>query len=171
MGVLVGHLLAAALGFRRGLAPCVGAGLALLLLTGCGEEQQLTLAKYLEELEFDAPLEEVRFVELGEYHIPIAVTGSTGKRQVNTPAWMQLQFRLSAETAPEHESAVQKAVDRQQGAFHDAVLTICRTTSIDELGDPRLAAVRSRLSDVAKSLFGEDRIRALVLNEIQTEFL
>ncbi|MCA9257931.1 MAG: hypothetical protein KDA61_01970 [Planctomycetales bacterium] len=146
---------------------------AVAILGGCSEEKVITLADYLDELEFDAPLEEVANVELGTYRIPLAAqTQSQASNEAGDgTVWMVLEFMLLAETAPEHQKSVEKALERHSGALHDAVLSICRTASVDEVLDPRLAALKSRLSDVTRMLLGDSRIRALVLNDIQTDFL
>jgi hypothetical protein len=53
----------------------------------------------------------------------------------------------------------------------DAVISIVRTSSVDELADPRLSAVKARLSDVARPMLGEERVRQLVLNEFDADAL
>lgn len=147
--------------------------LAATSCLGCGGEEAkvVTLATYLEELEFDAPLEEVSHIHLGDYRIPIAVLVERETDHDPAPVWMKLQFSLYAETAPEHSAAVEAALERRQGAIRNAVLEICRSASVDEVLDPRLASVKSRMSEATKSLLGDDRIRALIMGQIQTNFL
>ena len=41
-----------------------------LMLTGCGGEEVAKLEDYLEELEFDRPLESVKEIEVNSYRIP-----------------------------------------------------------------------------------------------------
>jgi hypothetical protein len=82
---------------------------------------------------------------------------------------MRLRFDLVAETAPEFQSAVVAASERRRGAINDAVLGIIRSSSIDEITDPRLAAIKSRMTEAARPLLGEGRIRQLVLNKIIAE--
>ena len=81
---------------------------------------------------------------------------------------MRLQFKLMAETAPPYEKAVLEASKRHRGAMNDAVLTVVRTSTVEELADPRLAAVRARLGEITRPMLGEDRVRQLMLDELTT---
>lgn len=145
--------------------------LAIVTAAGCAEAETPTLGDYLNEVHYDAPLEQVSSIPLGEYRIPIvAGLEDAGDEHVDH-VWVQLQFALFAETAPEHQAAVEEAARRYEGDFQDRVLKICRATSIEELEDPRLSAVKARLSDAAKALFGANRIRTLVLNDVKTDVL
>lgn len=145
--------------------------LAIVTAAGCAEAETLTLGDYLNEVEYDVPLEQVSSIPLGEYRIPIVTSlADAGDERVDR-VWVQLQFALFAETAPEHQAAVEEVARRYEGDFQDRVLKICRATSVEELEDPRLSAVKARLSDAAKALFGANRIRALVLNDVKTDLL
>ena len=105
------------------------------LCTGCGGDDETLLGAYLTGLEVDAPLDSAASTSLGDFDVPVATTvkGSGGSRTV----WMRIRFELFAETQPENASAVTKAFERHRGALNDAVLTIVRSSSVDELTDPR----------------------------------
>lgn len=136
---------------------------------GCAGEAELRLADYLEELEFDAPLKSAGYatVTIGEFDVPVPVRVNLSEGAKN--GWMRVRFELSAETAPEFEQAVLSAYENHRGAMNDAVVTAVRCCSLDELTDPRLAAVKTRLTACARPLLGADRVRQLVLNKIATE--
>jgi hypothetical protein len=151
------------------------AGGVLAAIAGCDGAQSGRLVDYLDELEFDVPLETAAYVSLGRFDIPISASkGSTRAskyvQQIDERGmvWMRLQFELTAETTPQQEKAVAEAVEKHRGALNDAVLTIVRTSTLDELADPRLSAVHGRISEVARPLLGETRVRQLVFNDPQS---
>lgn len=153
----------------RAVRACLHAAL-LLAAVGCADDNTPRLADYLEELEFDAPLESAAYVPLGAYEIPVAYAPADAESG-GGPVWMRLSFELLAETAPEHESAVATAAQRRRGDMNDAVLSIVRNSSVDEITDVRLAAIKSRMTQAARSFLGADRVRQLVLNNTITEAL
>jgi hypothetical protein len=146
-----------------------------LAIGGCDGVKSGRLVDYLDELEFDVPLETAAYVTIGRYDIPIAAShdetlASKFMQQVDERGlvWMRLQFELMAETTPQHEKAVAKAAEEHQGALNDAVLTVVRTSTVEELADPRLSAVHARISEVVQPLLGEGKVRQLVFNDPQS---
>lgn len=135
---------------------------------GCGEHEGVRLGDYLGELEFEAPLESVAVVPLGKFRVPLTVRLADGA-PTDPPIWMRLRFELFAETNPGNEDAIEEAVERYHGPFHDSVIRICRHTTPDELSDPRLSAMKSRLTEMARPLLGEHRIRNLVITNYASE--
>jgi hypothetical protein len=160
---------------------------------GCEMEESSRLVDYLDDLEFDVPLETAKYVSLGEFDIPIAAgrkridDGRHGQRlqfvahtappghggsalpgplHAGDAVHMRLQFELMAETTPDDEHAVLEAAERHRGAMNDAVLTVVRTSTVEELADPRLSAVKARLSDITRPMLGEERVRQLVFSEL-----
>jgi hypothetical protein len=151
---------------------CFGALLAGALL-GCGASEGPKLVDYLEEIEFDVPLETAAYVSLGKFDIPIAATkkptDASPEGASDEAFWMRLQFELTAETDPENESAVAAAAEAHRGAMSDAVINAVRTSSVDELADPRFSALKARLTDVARPMLGAGRVRQLVFNEFDAD--
>jgi hypothetical protein len=140
---------------------------------GCSKHDGPKLVDYLEEIEFDVPLESASYVSLGKFDIPIAATRKPTDASPETAPdealWIRLQFELTAETDPENEQAVHAEAEEHRGVLSDAVISIVRTSTVDELIDPKLSAVKARLTDVARPLLGEDRVRQLVLNEFDAD--
>lgn len=135
---------------------------------GCADEELPRLGDYLEGLELDVPLESTADVPFGKFDVPLAVaTAAEGKP--DKKIWMRLRFELTAEAAPKSEAAVLSAYERRRGAINDAILTIVRNSSVDDLTDPRLAAIKSRMTEAVRPLLGQQGIRQLVLNDIATE--
>jgi hypothetical protein len=162
--------------FRHSRRLCaIIAGGAIVALLGCDGVKSGRLIDYLDELEFDVPLETATYVSLGRFDIPIATSKDSTReskfvQQIDDRGmvWMRLQFELTAETTPQQEQAVLEAAQKHRGMLNDAVLTIVRTSTIDELSDPRLAAVHARISEVARPLLGESLVRQLVFNDPQS---
>ncbi|WP_428307121.1 hypothetical protein [Lacipirellula sp.] len=142
---------------------------------GCSKPEGPKLVDYLEEIEFDVPLETASYVSLGKYDIPIAATqdptDASPEIAPDEAFWIRLQFELAAETSPENQPAVAAAVEAHRGVLSDAVISIVRTSSVDELADPKLSAVKARMADVARPLIGPQLVRQFVLNEFDADAL
>ena len=142
---------------------------AIVLMPGCIESKAKLLGEFLDEVEIDEPLESAVYVPLGRFQAPLRTTISEqGKSRTVT---LRLSFNLFAEAPPQNEAAVAAAVERNRGALNDAVLTIIRTSTSDELTDPRLSGLKLRLNEAARPLLGQDAIRQLVLNDVRPEIL
>jgi hypothetical protein len=148
---------------------------AAMLGAGCAEEESARLVDFLDELEFDVPLETATYVSLGRYDIPISASGGAGSASTFVTkfaeqglVWMRLQFELTAETTPAQEKELLKLVEKHRGALSDSVLTVVRTSTVDELSDPRLMAINAKLTDMARPILGEELVRQLVLNDPAT---
>jgi hypothetical protein len=149
-------------------AVCFAAATAALA-TGCGGSDVPRLGDSLQEIEFNEPLDSAAYVPLGKFDVPAA---TRIKREGATRTlWLRLNFELLAETSPRNESAVTAAAERHRGALNDAVLTIIRTSSTDELTDPRLSALKLRMTEAARPMLGEGQMRQLVLIPIRTDVL
>jgi hypothetical protein len=135
-------------------------------LVGCGGSDELLLGSYLEEFELNDSLEAAAYVPLGGFDVPAAVTIKASGESPSRTIWVGVSFELIAETAPEDEAAVLAAAERRRGALNDALINIIRTSSTDELTDPRLSAVKVRMTEAARPMLGEDRLRHLVFYKI-----
>ena len=158
-------------GWRRAAHALIAC--AIFVTAGCEGVESSRLVDYLDELEFDVPLETAAYVSLGRYDIPISASRRSESKFVQQIAerglvWMRLQFELTAETTPENEKAILEAAEKHRGSLNDAVLTVVRTSTVDELADPRLAAINARLSEAARPLLGEGLVRQFVFNDPAT---
>ena len=136
---------------------------AALLLAGCGGEEVAKLEDYLEELEFDRPLESVKEIQVNSYRIPCAARHHDASGREVPPMWVQLKFELYVIVAEEHGKAVEASIDRHRGMLDDMVLTVCRGSSIDQLQDNRWTTLKSRLLDGIRPLLGEERVRQIAI--------
>jgi len=141
----------------------------LLILPGCGSEEVAKLEDYLDELEFDTPLEAVKEIKVGNYRLPAAVRHRDASGRDVAPMWVQLKFHLFVIVAEEDESAVLTGIERHRGMIDDAVLSVCRQASLDELQDNRWATIKSNLLDTVRPLLGNERIRQVTLNRVVWE--
>ncbi len=134
-----------------------------LLLPGCGGEKVVHLDDYLEELEFDRPLESVKEIKVNSYRFPCAARYHDAAGRELPPKWVQMKFDLYVIAAEEDESAVLASIERHRGMLDDTVIAICRRSSIDELQDSRWSTIKSRMLDGIRPLLGEKRIRQIAL--------
>ncbi|NOZ39491.1 MAG: hypothetical protein GXP24_04610 [Planctomycetes bacterium] len=136
---------------------------AALLLPGCGGEEVVKLDDYLEELEFDRPLESVKEIKVNTYRIPCAARNQDAAGRNVPPMWVQMKFDLYVIAAEEDEKAVLAGIERHRGMLDDTIITICRRSTIDQLHDNRWATIKSRLLEGIRPLLGEERIRQITL--------
>ena len=135
--------------------------LAVFVMGGCASEEPVTLERYLDELELANSLGEVEEVDLGAYEIASSIDLD---QDANTPAeslWINVRFKLYALVAPEDKKHVLAEYERHRGMLEDAVVTICRKATREELGDSRWATFKSRLIDGVRPILGAERIRQL----------
>lgn len=149
-----------------GLTACL---VAAALLPGCSSPAEAKLGEYLEELELNTPLESVKEIEIGSYRFASAARYQDPSGREAEPMWVRIKFKLYAIAAPEDESAILGACGQHRGMLDDAILTICRNASIDELNDNRWATLKSRLIDTVRPLLGKDRVRQLTFGEFSWE--
>jgi hypothetical protein len=141
----------------------LAAGLAL---PGCGGEVQAKLEDYLEELEFDSPLDSVKEIQLGEpYRISVATHNQAFSDNPDKSIWVQVKFKLFVVTEPEHEAAIVAASKRHRGLIDDVVVTTCRKLSLEELDDVRRTALKSNINDALEPLLGKHRIQQFIFND------
>lgn len=141
----------------------------LLGLTGCGGEEVAKLEDYLEELEFDTPLESVKEINVGRFRIPLAAEHHDASGRESKPMWVQFKFHMYVIVAEENEKSVMSSLERHRGMINDVVLSVCREASIDQLEDNRLATIKSNLLDTVRPLLGDEKVRQITLNRVSWE--
>lgn len=138
--------------------------LLLALLPGCGGEEVVRLQDYLEELEFERPLEAMKELKVNSYVFPCAARRRDSVGADLPPLWVQLNFELFVIVAEENETAVSASIERHQGLLDDMVLSICRRSSLDQLQDNNWRMIKTRLLDEIRPLLGKDRVQQLVVS-------
>jgi hypothetical protein len=113
-----------------------------------------------------------QFVEfsLGTYVVPIPVTlnEEIGPARRNV---MQLEFVMHAIVPTSLGPQVEKVWQKHGGRFRDRVIELCRVTSLDDLQEPGLETLKSRLLDAARPTFGRSSIDRLVLTDVHYQTL
>ena len=146
-----------------------------LTLPGCGGEVQAKLDDYLEELEFDTPLDTVKELQIGTHHargyyrISLAATSQGTQVGLLDSNWLQVRFKLFVVVAPENEKAVMAAMERHRGKIDDVVGSVCRKLTLEELDDFRLIALKAHMIDELRPLLGEDRVRQVIFSDFKWE--
>jgi len=138
---------------------------ALSMLPGCGGVEEVVLADYLEVLDFNKPLESLAEVQLGDYRVSSATRTQEEAQKRAPKTWVQISCKLYVIVAPEDAAKVSSLYERHKGMFDDKVVQIFRSATIDELSDPRWSIIKSRLSDFARPILGEERIHQVVIND------
>jgi len=136
---------------------------------GCSDVIEVKLEDYLEEIEFETPLNSTVEVSLGKYSIPIPVQSNDNINHETQIDWIRMKFQLYAVVANENQSKVEAALQRNRGLYRDGVLKICRAATLDDIADPRLTAIVLRLTDLSRSVLGQKNIRQLLCPDLITE--
>ncbi len=144
---------------------------SFLLLAGCGGTTESHLTDYLEELEFDKPLEKVEKVAIGKYRIFFADRSQESSRS-NLPAtWFKVKFNLLVYVLPKDEKSVNDMLERHRGMLDDIVLTTCRSMALDDLNDNGFATLKFRLTDAVEPVLGEGKVRRMLIDNFTLELI
>ncbi len=135
------------------------------LLSGCGGEELARLEDYLEELEFDRPLESVKEIKVNSYRIPCAARHQDEAGADVPSVWVQLNFDLYVIAAEDDEKAVLKSIERHRGMLDDTIQSVCRRSSVDMLNDNGWTVIETRLLDAIRPLLGQERIRQITFSD------
>ncbi len=137
---------------------------AALFLSGCGgSDEVVKLGDYLEELEFDRPLESVKEIKVNTYRIPCAAQHHDAAGRDLPALWVQMKFDLYVIAAKEDENAVLASIERHRGMLDDTVIKVCRRSTLDQLQDNRWSAIKTQLLDAVRPLLGKERVRQITL--------
>ena len=142
--------------------------LSAALISGCGGSEGPKLEDYLEELEFDRPLESVKEIKVNSYRIPCAAKRQDTAGAEIEPLWVQMKFDLYVIAEEKHEKSVMAGIERHRGMLDDIVPEVCRSSTLDHLLDARASAIKTRLLDAIRPLLGAERIRQLTLSSSLT---
>jgi hypothetical protein len=148
---------------RRLLAHWIGP-LCLVACLGCGGSHDAH-----DEEDGEPPQQYIEF-DLGAYVIPIPATlnEELGPSRRNV---MQLEFVMHAVVPSQLQPQVENVWQKHAGRFRDRVIELCRVTSLEDLQEPGLETLKSRLLDAARPTFGRAAIDRLVLTDVQYQTL
>lgn len=154
--------------YGRALRQAVAASI-LLVLTGCGGVEEAQLSDYLDNLEFNTKMESLKEVPLGSYKVSAATRTQEAAKRDAPRIWVQITCKLYVIVAPGDESTIAAAYEQHRGMFDDTLVQILRSSTIDELSDPRWTIIKSRISDFARPILGGERVRQIVVNDFGWE--
>ncbi len=143
----------------------------MILVAGCGTESSTKLEDYLETLEFGKPTEKMLEIALGEFRVPITSSSGEASTGGNGAGWFELRFHMFLVVPPSSEKAVLSVMEEHRGVLRDTIYTACRTTSLDELSDPRWTTLKAKLADAVRPVFGGQHVRQILLVDATSETL
>lgn len=129
----------------------------LALASGCGGSSSPSYDDF-EVFQFR---EEMTETSLGHFSVPVPliVSGDEASNRI------QFQFELFGVVKPEAESRTLRLAERHKGQLRDRVIRVCRNARIEDLLDPQLSTLRSRLLDTIQPLLdgvAVDRVLVVV---------
>ena len=138
-------------------------GLIIAATLGCG-----TPASYeFDELDLSPTQDELIEFSLGHYAIPVPIHQAFGDEAVVTHTQIEFAFDLHSLVTPDFASQIDDRWERHQGKVRDRVIRICRNASWEDLQDPELATLKSRLVDAVQDQLGPRAARRLMITEIK----
>jgi hypothetical protein len=156
----------------RALPTCLAVvSVGLLSFAGCGGVDEAILTDYLDDLEFNTQQESLKEMSLGSFKVSAATRTQEGAQNDAERTWVQIGCKLYVIVVPEEESAVAAAYEQHRGVFDDMVVEVLRSSTIDELSDPRWLTIKSRILDAARPMLGGERVRQIVVNDFGWEII
>lgn len=137
---------------------------AIVVTVGCSSSDGPYLSDYLEELEINTQLEELKEVPVGNFKVSAATLAHEDDKESSSRTWVNVKCKVFVVVDPGDEKALNGAYERHRGMFDDMVVLILRSASMDELTDPRWATLKSKISDAARSVLGSERVRDVLLD-------
>jgi hypothetical protein len=141
----------------------VGLGMLSVAMLGCGSP-----ASYeYDELDLSPNQDELNEFSFGHYAIPIPVSQAFGDDGKVTHTQIEFAFDLYALVSPDFAPKIDDLWQRHEGKVRDRVIRICRNASWEDLQDPELATLKSRLIDAVQDQLGPKVVRRLIVSEIK----
>lgn len=106
---------------------------------------------------------------MGDFSVPVPVNVATGPLGVARQNRVQFRFVLHALVDPADATKTSRLVERRKGQLRDDVMRVCRNSSLDELLDPQLATLRTRLLDATQPLLESVTLRRVLVTGRMTE--
>ncbi|MEM6799149.1 MAG: flagellar basal body-associated FliL family protein [Planctomycetota bacterium] len=140
--------------------------LTLLTVLGCGGGADGPDYKNFENLQLRESLAET---PLGEYTVPVPVVQADDSGELVRTNLLQVKFGLHGLVKPMDEAEAARLVKRHEGQLRDRIIRVCRNSSLEDLLDPQLSTLRSRILDAAQPLFEGVTIRRILVTNVITE--
>jgi flagellar basal body-associated protein FliL len=109
-------------------------------------------------------------VPLGAFRVPLVPKSHRQSAEGLTDRnGLLLRFHLCAVVSPEREGAVLQRIQSHEVRMRDDIITACRSASLDELSEPSLGALKSRLTKAVARHFDHNYVRRVVVSNILFE--
>lgn len=125
--------------------------MSMFLVTGCAEQSSQTV---FDEISRMPTREELIEIDFGHFIVPVPVVLESATGRFEPDNLMQIQFQLFGVMDPEHLSLVESRMRHNAGRLRDRVITVCRSTTRDDLMEPLLATLKAHLLDAIQPLLG-----------------
>lgn len=132
-------------------------------LLGCGSEPTLRL----EHLELLPDEEDTVEFPLGDFDVPIPESIAETDDSRVPRNFMQLEFSLYAEIVPAGQAQLSGIFSRHEGKIRDRVIQVFRNASVEELDEPNLLTVKSRLLEATEPILGLNMVRRMIIPSMQ----
>ena len=96
-------------------------------------------------------------IDLGEYGITVS------QRNANTV--LRVDFHLVGTVLDEHESAMQRHMERKKSRFREIVLYEIRNSEREDLDDPQLGLIKRRILEKSNALLGKPLLQSIVFSQ------
>lgn len=140
---------------------------AIFAMAGCQSQSEFEY----DALDLAPPHEELTEFNLGKYSIPIPLAGHRRSKELGRANRMRLEFELFVVISPRMVSHIAEDWARHEGKIRDNVIRVCRNASVEELQDPELATLKSRLMDVLAMQMGKQDVRQLLITDVMSQEL
>ncbi|MEM6331149.1 MAG: flagellar basal body-associated FliL family protein [Planctomycetota bacterium] len=135
-------------------------------VTGCGSGEALHDYERFEQLQLRESLVET---PLGRYSIPVPVIRLDEAGEMVRTNLIQIKFALHGLVKPGQEDDTARLFERNEGQLRDRVIRVCRNSSLEDLLDPQLSTLRSRILDAAQPLFESVVLKRVLVTDVFTE--
>lgn len=137
---------------RAGGAFCA---LSLVLSTGCYDPKAL-----VDQVQSEAQRSQTHEIDLGLYR-------TTMPRDLNTGTLTEIELRLFA-TVPQYKiPSIEKQLKADGYKLRYDTLVAIRKTTAEELGEPNLGQVRTRLKQIANDVLEDSPIQSIGVEKIR----
>lgn len=144
----------------------IAAGMSVIIVAGCGSSG----TSPFERFERLPTVEQLVTVDLGEFVVPVPIEAPLDASPI-AATQLQIEFFLHAAVLPQYERTLKSNYSRLEGRFRDKVIEVCRSTSVEDLLDPQLTTLKSRLADSITPYIGDARIERIHIADPQVKRL
>lgn len=131
---------------------------------GCGGSGAEDFEEF-EQLDLREKLVEVPF---GDYAVPVPVVTTGGEGGIERNNLLEITLTVVGLVGPEFEEETVKLIERHRGQIRDGVIRVCRNTSVEDLLDPQMSTLRSRILDATQPLLERVTLRRVLITRRDT---